>query len=93
MYETVIFSVTFSKGAVSPCVASKNFFLSKNVANFGLTKANFALTICTLAPIMEDKEVSPSAPKRKELAISMDTDPGSNTMFFPEQRSFQVRIA
>ncbi len=93
MYETVIFSVTRSKVAASPCVASKNNFLSKNAANFGLLETNFALTFYPLASMMEDKEVSPSAPIRKELAFSMDTDPGSNTMLFPEQRSFQVRIA
>lgn len=93
MYETVIFNVTNSKVTASPCVASKNNFMSKNAANFGLFVAKFALTFCRLASMMEDKEVSPSAPTRKELAFSMDTDPGSNTMTIPEQRSFQVRIA
>lgn len=93
MYETVIFSVRCSKGASIPCVASKNNFLPKNVAIITQLFMIFALTFCRLASIMEDKEVSPSAPRRKELAFSMDTDPGSNTMFFRNQRSFLVRIA
>jgi len=92
MYETVIFRVTCSKVTAIPCVASKNNFLPKNVAIFTQLFMIFALTFCKLGAIMEDKEVSPSAPIRKELAFSMDTDPGSNMFFVREQRSFQVRV-
>ena len=75
-----------------PCRATKRRLPQKKAANFGQSKSNFALTFFPLASIMDNKEVSPSASTRKELACSMDTDPGSNMYFAGNQRSFRVRV-
>lgn len=72
-------------------VQQESICRKKFAAKIGQFVRNFALTIRPVASIMEDKEVSASAPTRKELACSMDTDPGSNMYFARNQRSFQVR--
>ena len=70
-----------------PCRATERRLPQKKAANFGQSKSNFALTFFLLASMMDNKEVFPSPSTRKELACSMDTDPGSITFFARDQRS------